>query len=122
MYEVRGTLWDCGRPVPMVLELSQWSDTESEIGLSPRCLSWPVGSERYQRHVKSLLEGLALELTSGAQVLETPRPPLPTPFPTGATSSFLQLGGWRSSRETRGHASRVPSVSRAGASKGEVIL
>lgn len=40
-YEVRGVVWTSGRPVPLILEFSGWSKTESEVGICPlSCGPW----------------------------------------------------------------------------------
>jgi hypothetical protein len=57
-YEVRGLAWTCGRPVPLVLEFGEWSETQSEVGVCPRSLSWPVGTEQYIRRVTAALESI----------------------------------------------------------------
>jgi hypothetical protein len=55
-YEVRGVVWVCGRPVPLILEFVQWSKSQCEVGICPTCLSWPVGTDRYVRQVRAAIE------------------------------------------------------------------
>ena len=78
-FEVRGVLWTCGRPVPVILEFSPWSKTQSEVGVTPRTLAWPVGAERYQRRVETMLEvvdqtlfAIAYQSAPSVVSLETP--------------------------------------------------
>jgi hypothetical protein len=56
VYAVRGVAWVGPRPVPLSLEFTKWSETKSEIGVCPRFLSWPVGTDRYMRRVQTALE------------------------------------------------------------------
>ena len=71
-YEVRGVIWTCGRPVPIILEFAGWSRTQSEVGISPRTLTWPVGTDRYMGRVMAALESVSRTLYSSTPVVETP--------------------------------------------------
>ena len=68
-YEVRGVLWTCGRPIPVILDFSQYSTTQSEIGITPCAMSWPVGTECYGHRVKSVLLLLELEVCTYAYLV-----------------------------------------------------
>jgi hypothetical protein len=63
-YEVRGLMWLSGRPLPLILEFSGWSSSQSEVGVCPGGLSWPVGTPRYVRRVQRALELTCEELSS----------------------------------------------------------
>lgn len=56
LYEVPGVVWMDGRPVQVELEFSMWSATLSEMGVRPKGISWPVGTERYERRVTAALD------------------------------------------------------------------
>ncbi len=71
-YEVRGVLWTCGRPVPIILEFEGWSKTQSEVGISPRTLTWPVGTDRYIGRVMAVLESVSHTLYSSTLVVDAP--------------------------------------------------
>jgi hypothetical protein len=58
-YEVRGLVWTCGRPVPVIVEFAEWSKAQSEVGVCPRSLLWPVGTEHYIRGVMAALESVS---------------------------------------------------------------
>jgi hypothetical protein len=58
MYQVPGVVWINGRPVRLKLEFSMWSDTLSEIGVRPKGISWPVGTDRYERRVAAVLDAI----------------------------------------------------------------
>jgi hypothetical protein len=73
LYDVRGVVWTSGRPVPVILEFSVWSETQSEVGVSPRCLSWPVGTDRYVRRVDASLEIISQTLCRSTRQVEIPR-------------------------------------------------
>jgi hypothetical protein len=63
-YVVRGVVWIYGRPVPVIMEFTPWSETRSEVGVSPRTLAWPVGTERYVRRVLVALDSVDQGLCS----------------------------------------------------------
>ena len=67
-YEVRGLVWACGRPVPVFVEFVEWSKTQSEVGVCPRSLSWPVGTQPYVRGVTAALESVSHTLHSNTYV------------------------------------------------------
>jgi hypothetical protein len=71
-YEVRGLMWTCGRPVPLILEFTEWSKTQSEVGVCPRSLLWPVGTAQYIRRVMAALESLTQTLCSSTVQVDTP--------------------------------------------------
>ena len=73
LYDVRGVLWTSGRPVPVILEFFGWSETQSEVGVGPRCLSWPVGTDRYVRRVEASLEIISETLCWSTRQVEVPR-------------------------------------------------
>lgn len=56
VYAVRGVAWVGPRPVPLSLEFTKWSETRSEVGICPRRLSWPVGTDGYMRRIQTALE------------------------------------------------------------------
>ncbi len=66
-YEVRGLIWSCGRPVPVILEFAEWSTTQSEVGVSPRSLTWPVGTGAYFRRVTAALESIGRSLYAATE-------------------------------------------------------
>ncbi len=72
VYEVRGVVWVGARPIPLSLEFSKWSGTKSEVGVCPRCLSWPVGTDRYMRRVQTALEVVTQALSSSARQVNMP--------------------------------------------------
>jgi hypothetical protein len=72
-YGARGVLWSGGRPVPVNLEFSIWSETRSEVGVGPRCLSWPVGTDRYVRLVRASLEIISQAVSWSTRRLVAPR-------------------------------------------------
>jgi hypothetical protein len=63
-YAARGLVWTDGRPVPVILECTQWSESESELGVYPRTLGWPVGTARYARRVLAALDDISEALYS----------------------------------------------------------
>lgn len=71
-YEVRGLVWTCGRPVQVILEFAGWSKTESEVGVCPHSLLWPVGSELYVGRVVAALESVSRALRSSAYQTAAP--------------------------------------------------
>ena len=71
-YDVRGVVWTSGRPVPLILEFSQWSATQSEVGICPRSLLWPVGSDRYVRRVMAVLENVSHTLYRSMLQVDAP--------------------------------------------------
>lgn len=72
-YEVRGLAWTCGRPVPVILEFAEWSATQSEVGVSPRSLLWPVGTGAYFRRVTAALENIGRSLYAATDRGDVPR-------------------------------------------------
>ncbi len=70
---LRGLVWTYGRPVPVILEFAEWSRTQSELGVSPRGLSWPVGTERYVRRVLLALESMSEALRLSTQPVDVLR-------------------------------------------------
>ncbi len=78
-YVVRGVVWIYGRPVPLIIEFTPWSETQSEVGVCPRALTWPVGTERYVRRVMVALDSVDRGLCScrhdvGVQSESAPAP------------------------------------------------
>ena len=73
LYEVRGVVWAGARPVPLNLEFAKWSGTQSVVGVSPRGLSWPVGTDRYVRRVMAVLEVIVQNLNSSTRQIEVRR-------------------------------------------------
>jgi hypothetical protein len=63
LYEVPGVVWINGRPVLVKLEFSMWSDTLSEIGVRPKGISWPVGTDRYERRVEAAFDVVSASLS-----------------------------------------------------------
>jgi hypothetical protein len=84
-YEVDGLVWSCGRPVSFILEFAGWSKTQSEVGVSPRSLSWPVGTVPYVRRVRAALESIGVALSSSPSEVEA--------VPEGATDAAVSLAG-----------------------------
>lgn len=78
-YKVRGLVWTCGRPVQIILEFAGWSKTQSELGVCPRSLLWPVGTERYIRRVMAALECMSHTLRSCTHQVGAPREPAMEP-------------------------------------------
>jgi hypothetical protein len=72
VYKVRGVAWVGPRPVPLSLEFSKWSETRSEVGVCPRCLSWPVGTDRYVRRVQTALEVISDALCASTRQVNGP--------------------------------------------------
>ena len=70
--KVHGVVWTCGRPVPVILEFSEWSKTQSELGVCPRSLAWPVGTVRYVRRVLVALESMSEALCSSTHTVDVP--------------------------------------------------
>jgi hypothetical protein len=73
-YEVRGVMWIGGRPVPLILEFAGWSKTQSELGMCPGSLSWPVGTDRYVRRVRAALEDMSQALSSSTPQVVAAQP------------------------------------------------
>jgi hypothetical protein len=78
-YEVDGVVWTSGRPVPLILEFSGWSKTQSEVGICPRSLLWPVGTERYIRRVMAVLENVSHSVYLSTLQVEAPYEPVREP-------------------------------------------
>lgn len=74
-YEVRGLVWTCGRPVPFILEFAEWSRTQSEVGVCPRSLLWPVGTRHYMRRVLAALESMRHTLCVSTHEVDAPCDP-----------------------------------------------
>ncbi len=72
VYAVRGVAWVGPRPVPLSLEFTKWSDTRSEVGVCPRSLSWPVGTDRYMRRVHTALEVISDALCASTRRVNVP--------------------------------------------------
>ena len=72
-YGVRGLVWSCGRPVPVLVEFVEWSKTQSEVGVCPRSLLWPVGTEQYIRRVVAGLESVSHTLRLSTHQVDAPR-------------------------------------------------
>jgi hypothetical protein len=78
VYRAQGLAWVGARPVPLGLEFSKWSETESEVGVVPRGLSWPVGTDRYVHRVLAGLEVISQALcpsTRQVSLLSDPTAP-----------------------------------------------
>ena len=56
---IRGVLWFGGRPIRVYIELTEWSDTASEIAIRPSRLTWPVLTDGYVRRVAVLLDRIS---------------------------------------------------------------
>lgn len=88
LYGVRGIMWLSGKPVDVTLEFSVWSDSLSEVGIRPTGISWPVGSERYERRVAAVLDAVGRSVCSQAQPDEcTPEQPRRNGNPEHPTST-----------------------------------
>ena len=70
--KVHGLVWTYGRPVRVILEFAVWSKTQSELGVCPRSLVWPVGTVRYVRRVLVALESMSEALCSSTHTLDVP--------------------------------------------------
>ena len=68
--KVHGFVWTYGRPVPVTLEFTEWSKTQSELGVCPRSLTWPVGTVRYVNRVLLALENMSEELCSSTHTVK----------------------------------------------------
>jgi hypothetical protein len=65
LFQRRGTLWIGFWPVRVHLECTAWSETESELGLRPSNLKWPVRTERYARAGVAILQEIGEALIDG---------------------------------------------------------
>jgi len=70
--KLHGLVWTYGRPVPVILEFAAWSKAQSELGVCPRSLAWPVGTVGYVRRVVAALETMSNALSSSARTLDVP--------------------------------------------------
>jgi hypothetical protein len=70
-YEVRGLVWTFGRPVPVIVEFAEWSKAQSEVGVCPRSLLWPAGTEQYIRRVMAALESVSHTLRSSTHQVDS---------------------------------------------------
>lgn len=77
--KLRGLVWIYGRPVPVILEFAAWSKAQSELGVCPRSLAWPVGTVGYVRRVLAALETMSNALCSSARTLDVPCQRAPEP-------------------------------------------
>jgi hypothetical protein len=77
--KVHGFVWTYGRPVPVILEFAAWSKTQSELGVCPRSIAWPVGTVRYVRRVLVALETMSDALCSSTHTLDVPCQRAPQP-------------------------------------------
>jgi hypothetical protein len=68
----RGILWIGPWPIKVLLECTIWSETESELGLRPRHLRWPVGGTSYFHAATAVLHEVAQCLMTGDRATETP--------------------------------------------------
>ncbi len=60
--ELSGLLWISPWPLKVTVEWAPWSDDETEVGLRPNRLAWPVGTDRYWRATRAALAELAASL------------------------------------------------------------
>jgi hypothetical protein len=83
-------------PVSVQLECTAWSDTESELGLRPAHLRWPVGTRAYGQAADAVLSAVARSLIGAEQGAPQRRVLAPAPAPSGFSTTITarpSLGG-----------------------------
>jgi hypothetical protein len=68
LFARRAMLWVGFWPVPVHLECTNWSATESELCLRPSRLMWPVGTEGYASAALAVLEEVAEALVGSCEI------------------------------------------------------
>lgn len=68
----KGILWIGPWPIKVMLECTIWSVTESELGLRPHNLQWPVGGTMYFRAATVALKEVVQCLMASDHAAESP--------------------------------------------------
>jgi hypothetical protein len=122
VYKARGLVWIGARPVLLSLEFSKWSETQSEVGVCPRSLSWPVGTDRYRRRVLAALEVISQALCSSTQQVHLPNDLTATTEESRVTALESRVPNPEQSIVDRDTSAEVTAGRRSGSTRRRVLV